>query len=61
MEEKRKRRFGDRKDGRRLRSMDPLSRVASYIMVNRSGASNYFVDSVDIGEIERYIRHKRND
>ena len=41
MEEKRKRRFGDRKDGRRLRSMDPLSRVASYIMVNRSGASNY--------------------
>lgn len=61
MEEKRKRRFGDRKDGRRLRSMDPLSRVASYIMVNRSGASNYFVDSVDIGEIERYIRHKRKD
>lgn len=59
MEEKRKRRFGDRKDGRRLRSMDPLSRVASYIMVNRSGASNYFVDSVDISEIERYIRHKR--
>lgn len=61
MEEKRKRRFGDRKDGRRLRSMDPLSRVASYIMVNRSGASNYFVDSVDISEIERYIRHKRKD
>ena len=61
MEEKRKRRFGDRKDGRLLRSLDPLSRVSSYIMVNRNGASNFFVDTVDIDEIERYIRHKRKD
>ncbi len=59
MEEKRRRRFGDRKDGRLLRSLDPLYRVSSYIMVNRNGASNYFVDTVDIDEIERYIRHKR--
>ncbi len=61
MEETRKRRFGDRKDGRLLRSLDPLSRVSSYIMVNRNGASNFFVDTVDIDEIERYIRHKRKD
>ena len=59
--EKRKRRLGDRKDGRKLRSLDPLARVANYIMVNRNGASNYFMDSVDIDEIERYIRHKRKD
>ncbi len=59
--ENRKRRFGDRKDGRKLRSLDPLTRVANYIMVNRNGASNYFMDSVDIDEIERYIRHKRKD
>ncbi len=59
--EKRKRRWGDRKDGRKLRSLDPLSRVSSYIMVNRSGATNYFIDSVDIDEVERYIRHKRKD
>ncbi len=56
-----RRRFGDRKDGRKLRTLDPMSRVSSYIMVNRSGASNYFIDSVDIDEIERYIRHKRKD
>lgn len=56
-----KRRFGDRKDGRRLRSLDPMTRVANYIMVNRSGATNNFMDSIDIDEIERYIRHKRKD
>ena len=28
---------------------------------NRNGASNFFVDTVDIDEIERYIRHKRRD
>lgn len=61
MAENRKRRFGDRKDGRLLRSIDPLYRVSSYIMVNRNGASNFFVDNVDIDEIERYIRHKRRD
>ena len=53
MAENRKRRFGDRKDGRLLRSIDPLYRVSSYIMVNRNGASNFFVDNVDIDEIER--------
>lgn len=59
--ENRRRRWGDRKDGRKLRSLDPLTRVSSYIMVNRSGASNHFIDSVDIDELERYIRHKRKD
>lgn len=61
MEAKRKRRWGDRKEGRLLRTLDPMARVSSYIMVNRNGSSNYFVDSVDIEEIERYIRHKRKD
>lgn len=61
MESFRKRRIGDRNDGRRLRSLDPLARVGNYIMVNRNGSSNYFLDSVDIDEIERYIRHKRRD
>lgn len=41
MAENRKRRLGDRKDRRLLRSLDPLYRVSSYIMVNRNGASNF--------------------
>ena len=56
-----RRRWGDRADGRKLRSLDPLTRVSSYVMVNRNGASNHFIDSVNIDEIERYIRHKRKD
>lgn len=58
---KRKRRLGDRYDGRRLRSLDPMSKVSPYIMVTRNTSSNFFIDSVDIDEIERYIRHKRID
>lgn len=57
---KRKRRFGDRPDGYRLRSLQPLSKVSPYIMPNRSGASVYFHESIEITEAENYIRKKRN-
>ena len=57
---KRKRRFGDRSDGYRLRSLQPLSKVSPYIMPNRSGASVYFHESIEITEAENYIRKKRN-
>ena len=53
---KRKRRWGDRYDGRRLRSLDAFARVSPYIMVTRNSASNYFMDTVDIDEMERYRR-----
>ena len=55
----RKRRWGDRRDGRRLRSTDPLNRLAPYIMGTRSGATNYFHGELDIRNAERYIRQKR--
>lgn len=57
---KRKRRFGDRPDGYRLRSLQPMSKVSPYIMPNRSGASVYFHESIEITEAENYIRKKRN-
>ncbi len=57
---KRKRRFGDRPDGYRLRSLQPMSKVSPYIMPNRSGASVYFHDSFEVTEVENYIRKKRN-
>ena len=58
MENKIKRRFGDRSDGRRLRTLTPLSVVSPYIMVKRNDASNYITVSVDIKNIDRYIRRK---
>lgn len=57
---KRKRRFGDRPDGYRLRSLQPMSKVSPYIMPNRSGASVYFHEPIEITEAENYIRKKRN-
>ena len=57
---KRKRRIVYRSDGYRLRSLQPMSKVSPYIMPNRSGASVYFHESIEITEAENYIRKKRN-
>ena len=51
--------WGDRPDGRRLRTLDPMAVVANYIMPTRIGSSNFIRESVDIGPMERYIREKR--
>lgn len=53
--------WGDRTDGRRVRTLAPMSVVASYIMPDRNGASNMFTGSVEITDIERYIRRKRQE
>lgn len=55
------RRFGDRYDGRRIRTLDPLFCVAPYIMKKKSGSSNLFSGSIDITEADRYIRSKRQE
>ncbi len=54
-----KQRWGDRKDGRRVRSLTAMAMVSPYIMVTRNTSSNLFRDSVEITEMERYIREKR--
>ncbi|MGI6005509.1 MAG: 2-oxo acid dehydrogenase subunit E2 [Christensenellales bacterium] len=59
MAEKRRRRFGDRRDGRRIRSFGIMNRVGIYIMPNRTGASNYLTDSFDITNVEKFIHQKR--
>ncbi|MBQ1821264.1 MAG: hypothetical protein II117_06640 [Clostridia bacterium] len=56
----RKRRIGDRSDGYKLRSLQPMSKVSPFIMPARSGASVYFHESIEITEAENYIRKKRN-
>ena len=51
--------WGDRPDGRRLRTLDPVQVVGNYIMPNRVPASNQMRDTLDISAIERYILEKR--
>lgn len=59
MAEKKRRKFGDRKEGRLVRTMSPMSYVSPYIMKRRSDALNYFTDSVDMAEVDAYIRQKK--
>lgn len=58
-EKMRKRRMGDRRDGRLLRTVSPMSLVALYIMKQRNDACNMFSDPIEIKEIEKYIAEKR--
>ena len=59
LEKKRKRRIGDRKDGRLIRTLPPLNAMIPFIMKVKSESSNFFADSVEISETERYLRGKR--
>lgn len=53
--------WGDRSDGRRVRTINGMAVVANYIMPNRNGASNSIQDTVEITNIERYIHKKRKE
>lgn len=54
-------RYKDRMDGRLVRGLPPLTRVAPYIMVERNASSNMISDSVEISNLERYIHQKRRE
>ena len=59
LEKKRKRRWGDLKYGRLLRSLDPLYKFTPFIMREKVDATNYFLDCIEISPLEEYIRQKR--
>lgn len=51
--------FGDRNDGRRLRSLSPIFAVSPYLMKTRNTSQNFLEDHVEITEMEKYIVSKR--
>ena len=53
--------WGDRSDGRRIRTLPAMTMVTPYIMVERQDASNLIADSIEITQVERYIRAKRKE
>lgn len=55
---KKKRRFGDRKEGRKLRTLNPITRAMPYIMPRRSDSQNFFTEKLDITEAERFCREQ---
>ena len=53
--------WGDRIDGRQVRTAQVMEKITAYFMPNRTGANNLFSESVEITELERYIRRKRKE
>jgi hypothetical protein len=58
---KRKRRFGDRRDGYKVRTLPPMQYVAVSIMHKRNDSQNLFAGSTDYAYIDEYIRKKREE
>ncbi len=54
-----KRRFGDRKDGRLLRSLPAYSKFSPFIMPTRNDACNYYDESMEVTEVDRRLRKLR--
>lgn len=54
-----KRRFGDRKEGRQLRSLSPFYKFTPYIMGKKNDACNFFSDSLEISACEDWFHEKR--
>lgn len=57
----RKRRFGDRKDGWRLRHTQSLFAVMPHLMKTRDDAQVFFDEEIDIEELEKYVRRMRKE
>ena len=53
--------WGDRTDGRRIRTLPPMAQVSPYIMVTRNTSTNYFTEAFEVSNIDRYIRQKRRE
>ena len=57
----RKRRWGDRYEGRRIRTMPAMTQVTPYLMRTRSDSQNHFEDVIDITNIENYLDKKHKE
>ena len=56
-----RRRFGDRKDGRLLRSLPAYTTFTPYIMPTRNDALNLYEESMEVTEVDRCLRRLRVD
>jgi len=53
--------WGDRNDGRKIRTLAPMAQITAYFQVERNTCSNLFEEAFEITHIERYIRQKRKE
>ena len=53
--------WGDRIDGRKVRTLAPMAQITAYFQWERNICSNFFEESFEITHIDRYIRQKRRE
>ena len=58
MSEKKKRRWGDRRDGRWVREAPGLQTVMTHLMPNRTDCEVYINDTIDATELIKYLEKK---
>lgn len=56
-----KKRHGDRREGRWLRTLDAVYSFMPFIMKTRGDATNYFSAAVELTAAEKFIRRKRDE
>lgn len=54
-----KRRYGDRKDGRLIRSLPAINKFMPYIMPTRADAQNFYEESFNVHEVDKRLRQLR--
>ena len=57
----RKRRLGDRYDGRLIRTSPAISKLMPYLMKVRADSQNHFEADIDIHNIEKYLAEKKRE
>jgi hypothetical protein len=53
--------WGDRKDGRKIRTLAPMAQITAYFQWERNICSNFFEEAFEITHVDRYIRQKRRE
>ena len=53
--------WGDRIDGRKIRTLAPMAQITAYFQWERNICSNFFEESFEITNVDRYIRKKRRE
>ncbi len=56
-----RRHMGDRKDGRRLRTLSPIFQLMPFIMRSSADAVNSFTDQADLAAMEQWILARRDE
>ncbi len=55
---KRRRRWGDRSDGYKVRTINPMNKFMPYIMPQRCDACNTYADMFDVTKTDKFCREK---